>query len=296
MIAIGSVGLNDMANIQIRGDVSHKGHSGGKVLVIGGGGPYAGPPAVAALAAHRAGADLVSVAAPQRVAAIIATYSPDLIVWPMSHQDAIVEDDVDLLKPLIDFYEVVVIGMGVEIRPPTAAAIKKIVPMCKKIVMDAGALMPEYPLKGIVTPHHNEFKRISGSSPTNDPEENAAMAKAFSADRGVVTVLKGPVDVIADGSRVILNSTGNPGMTVTGTGDVLAGIIGALYCKNPAFEAACCGAFLNGLAGDMAFVENGFGMLATDVVRMTSRALKLHHPAYMRQLDSKGLATFVRKE
>lgn len=288
MAEISYVGLNDLANIQIRGDVSHKGHSGGKVLVIGGGGPYAGPPALAAMAAHKAGADLVSVAAPQRVASIIATYSPDLIVWPLSHPDIIVEDDLDRLKPLIELYEVVVIGMGIEIGAPAAAAIKKIVPLCKKIVMDAGALMPEYPLKGILTPHHNEFKRISRRAPGNDPVENAAMAKAFSAERGVVTALKGPVDVIADGSRAKLNGTGNPGMTVTGTGDVLAGIVGSLYCKNTAFEAACCGAFVNGLAGDMAFAENGFGMLASDVVRMIPRVLKIHHPAYGVQMNSTG--------
>jgi NAD(P)H-hydrate epimerase len=100
---------------------------------------------------------------------------------------------------------------------------------------------------------------------------------------GLVTVLKGPVDVISDGSRVMFNRTGNPGMTVTGTGDVLAGAIGALYCKNPAFEAACSGAFLAGAAGDMAFEEKGFGIMVSDVVDMIPYVLKRHHPAYAKQ-------------
>jgi NAD(P)H-hydrate epimerase len=69
-------------------------------------------------------------------------------------------------------------------------------------------------------------------------------------------------------------------MTVTGTGDVLAGTIGALYCKNPAFEAACCGAFIAGAAGDMAFKKKGFGIMATDVVEGIPNVLKRYHPAY----------------
>lgn len=278
------LGPQDLAKMRIRGDVSHKGHSGGKVLVIGGGGPYAGPPTLAGLAALRTGADLVHVAAPRRVAGIVATLSPNLVVWPLSDEDVLVKEDVARLRPLIEAHEVVVIGMGVEISPATAAAIEQIVPLCRKIVMDAGALMPDYPLKGIVTPHHNEFRRISGMAPTAEPEENAAMAKAFAAERGVVTVIKGPTDVISDGDRVAFSRSGNPGMTVTGTGDVLAGIVGSLYCRNPAFEAACCGAFLSGVAGTMAFEEKGFGMLASEVVEKIPDALIKYHPAYARQM------------
>lgn len=92
---------DSLANIHIRGDVSHKGHSGGKVLIIGGGEPYAGPPYFAAMAAYRTGADLVTVAAPQRPADIIASYSPQMIVWPMSDHNIITEEDVELLLPLI---------------------------------------------------------------------------------------------------------------------------------------------------------------------------------------------------
>lgn len=170
------------------------------------------------------------------------------------------------------------------IGPRTAAAIKKIVPLCNKIVRDAAALMPGYPLKGIVTPHHNEFMRISGIKTSKDPIENTALAKEFSAKTGIVTVIKGPVDVISDGSRIGYCNLGNPGMTVSGTGDVLAGIIGALYCKNEPFEAACTGAFLNGAAGVMAFEEKGFGLLSTDIIEMIPYVLKKNHPSFTKQL------------
>ncbi len=275
------VGPGDLGNMRIRGDVSHKGHSGGKVLVIGGG-PYVGSPAHAAFAALRTGADVVSVAAPRRAADIIASYSPDLIVWPMGDRDMIVEEDVDRLRPLVESSETVVIGMGMGVDPRTQSAIKKLLPYCGKVVMDASALIPGYPLKGIITPHHSEFRKISGVNPTADPRENAAMAREFSAKNGVVTVIKGPVDVISDGSRTKYNDTGNPGMTVSGTGDVMAGVIGSLYCKNPAFEAACSGSFLCGAAGDMAFDDKGFGMAASDIVGMIPYVLKKHHPAYGR--------------
>jgi NAD(P)H-hydrate epimerase len=89
--------------------------------------------------------------------------------------------------------------------------------------------MPGHPLKGIIKPHHNEFKCINGTGTTDDLPENTAMVGAYPEKMGLVTVLKGPVDVISGGSRVMFSRTGNPGMTVTGTGDVLAGTIGALY-------------------------------------------------------------------
>jgi len=79
--------------------------------------------------------------------------------------------------------------------------------------------------------------------------------------------LKGPIDVISDGRRLKLNFTGNPGMTVGGTGDVLSGIVGAFLAqKIDPFEAAVAGAFVNGAAGDFVFEETGYHMVATDLI------------------------------
>jgi len=89
-----------------------------------------------------------------------------------------------------------------------------------------------------------------------------------------VTLLKGITDVISDGDSVLLNRTGNSGMTVGGTGDVLAGIVGALFAVNPAMDAASCGVFINGAAGDLAFEERGFGLLATDVIDNITEIMK----------------------
>jgi NAD(P)H-hydrate epimerase len=272
--AVTYVGPGDLRNICTRGDVSHKGHSGGRVLVIGGG-PYTGAPAFAAMAAYRSGADLVSVAAPQRAADIIASFAPDLIVWPLSDRNILVEKDVDLLVPLIEKYEVVVIGMGLGRAPETMRAVAKILPLCKKVVIDADALQPDMPLHGIITPHHNEFKRLNlGVALPGEINAKADIIKKYSSEKKLVTIVKGPIDVISDGERVKLNGTGNPAMTVGGTGDVLAGIVGAFYCKNNAFEAACSATFLSGASGDLAREDKGYGLIASDVMNMIPYAMK----------------------
>jgi NAD(P)H-hydrate epimerase len=83
---------------------------------------------------------------------------------------------------------------------------------------------------------------------------------------GAVLLLKGHVDVISDGKRTKLNFTGNPGMTVGGTGDVLSGVVGAFLAQGvDPFEAAVAGAFVNGAAGDFVFHEKGAHMVASDL-------------------------------
>ena len=262
-------GPGDLLQVKARGDFEHKGQSG-RVLIVGGG-PYVGAPALAGMAALRTGADVVTIAAPQRAADIIASYSPNLITYPLSDRHLIVGADVDLLKQQIKRHDVVVIGMGAGHDPETLRALEEIVRLCDKTVLDADALQPGMPLKGIVTPHHGEFRRISGVEVAGDGREEAMQ---FSQSKGLVTLLKGRTDVITDSQRVKLNSTGNPGMTVGGTGDVLAGITGALYCVNPAFEAATAAAFVSGAAGDMAFKEKGYGLVATDVVHCIPYVMK----------------------
>lgn len=266
------VGPGDLQNIRTRGDYTHKGESG-RVLVVGGG-PYTGAPALTALAALRAGADIVTVAAPGRAAEIIATFSPDLIVKPTTHRDVIAEADADLLAPLIEKSDVVIIGMGLGDAPETTAAASRIIDMAKNTVIDADALRPGVPLKGIITPHRGEFRRISGVDLPDDQEHAIEAVKNFSSSANVVTLLKGRVDIISDGDTVRLNSTGNAGMTVGGTGDVLAGIAGAMLCRNRPLDAACVAAFLNGAAGDMVLEDKGYGMLATDVINMIPYAVK----------------------
>jgi NAD(P)H-hydrate epimerase len=99
--------------------------------------------------------------------------------------------------------------------------------------------------------------------------------KEASKRLGTTILLKAHEDVISDGERLKVNFTGNPGMTVGGTGDVLSGIVGAflVWGADP-FRAACAGAFVSGKAGDLAKLEKGYHIVATDVVEKVPSVIK----------------------
>jgi NAD(P)H-hydrate epimerase len=266
------VGPGDLQMLQKRKPEAHKGN-GGRILIIGGG-PYSGAPALAALAALKTGADLVTVAVPKSIAEIVASYSPDLIIRKLS-SNLLCPEDLSILPDLINSHDVVVMGMGLGRANETFEAVRKILPFCRKVVLDADALSA---LSGtlfktlagnceiIVTPHAGEFARLREMETPGEPEAREKAVREFSEENGLVTLQKGKIDIISDGKQILLNRTGNPGMTVGGTGDVLAGITGALFSRNPAFLAAACAAFINGTAGDLAFEKAGNALLATDVL------------------------------
>ena len=266
------VGPGDLTPVTFRSDQSHKGNNG-RVLVIGGG-AYSGAPALSAMAALRAGADIVTVATPSAVSKTVAGFSPNLIVKELS-EDRLSPGDLDVLKELIPLHDVVVVGMGLGRDPRTGDALSRLVPLYKKVVMDADALLPGVPLKGVITPHEGEFRRICPVpvliSPGKIPLD---MVKNVARDLEVTILLKGKTDLISDGLVVRGNKTGNPGMTVGGTGDVLAGVTGAFYCRTSAFQAAVAAAFVNGRAGDIACAEKGFGLTATDVIEQIPAAMR----------------------
>jgi len=265
------VGRGDLARVLNRSSTSHKGENG-RVLVVGGG-AYSGAPALAGLAALRAGADWVTVATPSNVSKIVAGFSPNLIVRELSG-DHLSSYDLDLIGELIPRHDVVVVGMGLGRDPETRKALIRMIPKCDKVVMDADALLPGIPLKGIITPHDAEFRRVSPVKiPPGKVQEDAL--KNFARDMGLTILLKGKTDLITDGEVVRGNNTGNPGMTVGGTGDVLAGITGALYARVPPLQAAVAAAFVNGRAGDLAYKEKGFNLLATDVIEKIPEAMRL---------------------
>ena len=260
-----------------RSSMSHKGDNG-RVLVIGGG-AFTGAPALSALAALRAGADWVTVAAPQSVAGTIAGFSPDLIVHTLSGS-YLAPDDIDIVNALVRKHDVAVIGMGLGRESETAEAVSEIIRSNPdaRFVIDADALHAlEIPVQGgtppIITPHAGEFRMLGGEV-SADLDERCELVMDFSARNRVVTLLKGDADVISDGRAVRINQTGNSGMTVGGTGDVLAGVAGAIFTNAGALAAASAGAFIVGTAGDLAFVEYGYGLLATDVIECIPDAMR----------------------
>jgi hydroxyethylthiazole kinase-like uncharacterized protein yjeF len=249
-------GPGDLTLLPSREHRAHKG-AGGEVLVIGGG-PYQGAPWLAGLGALRAGADIVRIASP------VFEPIPDLIYECLAG-GRIGEEHIEKLIALAGHADVVVCGNG--LGAESHRVIQEVVPWCKKAVIDADALRLPLPMAAdetLYTPHAGEFTRITGMKVPDGSRERALAVKSAGI-RGTV-LLKGPTDIITDGKRVRFNRTGDPAMTVGGTGDVLAGIAGALLCHLPAFEAACIGAYVNGRAGQTVAAERGEGMLATDLV------------------------------
>ena len=250
------VGPGELTLVPGRRADAHKGE-GGEILVIGGG-PYQGAPYLAGLGALRAGADIVRIASP------VFEPVPDLIYEPIGAQKIGMEH-LDQLIRLIKKADVVVCGNG--LGTDSHEVVCAIAPHCTKVVFDADALRSPLPVaqgETIYTPHAGEFSRITGINPGNSPIMRARAAKEAKLPGTVL--LKGDTDVITDGDRVRFNRTGSPSMTVGGTGDVLAGIAGALLCHVPAFEAACIAAYVNGRAGMLVDRERGQGMLASDLI------------------------------
>ncbi len=271
------VGPGDLRLVGKRTSESHKGDSG-RILVVGGG-PYTGAPALTAMAALRAGADVVTVAAPKSASSTIASFSPNLIVKGLSG-DHLRTEHLGILKDQIARHDVVVMGMGLGRDPETREALAQIIPLCGKTVIDADALLPDLPPKGIVTPHVGEFKRISGINLAGlGYRERIDPLKGYAREKGLVVLLKGKVglvsNLITDGETVKANTNGNPGMTVGGTGDVLAGVAAAFYARTSAMRAATAAAFVNGRAGDLVYVEKDFGMVATDLIEKIPEAMRL---------------------
>ncbi|MDY6931201.1 MAG: NAD(P)H-hydrate dehydratase, partial [Halobacteriota archaeon] len=269
-------GPGDIKLLHRRRDDSHKGENG-KVLIIGGG-PYAGAPVLSALAALRTGADWVTVMTPKRSYQAVQFFSPDLIVRPLS-SDILSKADLPAITEEIKKHDVVVIGMGLGSEGETVKAAESVIEECDKVVIDADGLyalrMPiKEGKKAIITPHAGEFSKICDLSVPHEVEERVKFAEKFTKANNLTLVLKGKLDVISNGKKSKINITGNSGMTVGGTGDVLSGVTGAMYAMtDDPFQAASAAAFISGKAGDIAFEDYGSSILATDVIERIPQAI-----------------------
>jgi len=174
--------------------------------------------------------------------------------------------------------DVVVLGPGLGRGDGTAEFVRGFLTRYDgRVVVDADALraVPEVDTDAelICTPHQGELVGMGGET-ADDPETRAALVRSYAAEIGHTLLVKGAYDVIADGEETRLNRTGNPGMTVGGTGDVLAGTVGALAAVTDPFRAAAVGAYVTGTAGDLAAEDHGHGLVATDLIDRLSEAMR----------------------
>jgi len=261
------VSISDFRKLYIPPKNSHKGQNG-RLMIIAGSKMYHGASILPLKVASRI-VDLVYYSSIEENNKIVERMKSELL-------DFIVIPRKKVVK-FVDECDSILIGPGLGENCFTKKMTERLLKRYpeKRFVLDADSLKvlnPKFLGKNcLITPHKVEFQRLFGLPA--DEERVCFMAKKF----GCVILLKGPVDIICSPTDCAVNKTGNPGMTKGGTGDVLAGLVAALSCKNDLFLAGCLGAFINGLAGDRLMKRFSYYYNASDLVEEIPKTMMWLH-------------------
>ena len=272
---------------------AHKGDFG-RVLIVGGSTGMSGAVALAGLAALHTGSGLVRLAVPESIHSVVAGFAPEYMTIPLP------EDSRGRLKfhareELLHHAknaDVVAIGPGMGRSIEMDALVRFLnKTISKPMIFDADALNalaslgPQSVLQQlrqaagfrILTPHPGEFARLTGIPVSEQDEDRTKQASGFAQRTKTVLVLKGHHTVVVDDKETYVNTTGNPGMAVGGSGDVLTGVIASLVGQHfELFEAAKTGVFLHGMAGDLAVAnpkEVCHSVLPTELISHLRQAI-----------------------
>lgn len=269
------------ALIPQRNSWAHKGDFG-KILLLCGSKGYTGAPVLAAMGALRTGAGLVYLGVPECIYAIEAIKLTEPVVFPLP-DDAVTfgADAVQAVAQKLEKMDAVLFGCGCGQSEGVHAILETLLTQFHgPLVLDADGInclrrhkdvLRERTSPTILTPHDGEFSRMGGQL----SEDRISCAANHAAELGAILLLKGHETVITDGENTYVNHTGNPGMAVGGSGDLLAGMIVSLLGQGlPPLEAAACAAYFHGAAGDICANEMGqAGMLPTDMLNVLPRLL-----------------------
>ena len=277
--------LNHELVLSLLPDRNPWGHKGnfGKLLLLCGSRGYTGAAFFAAMGALRSGAGLVFLGVPESIYGIEAVKLNEPVIFPLPDAGGrLSADAVPEILTRLHQMDAVLVGPGLGQSEGTLAVVRAVLEKAEcPVVVDADGInvlsAHRDLLRGrksptILTPHDGEFVRLGGVI----GEDRMSAAAALAEELGCVVLLKGHETCITDGTDGYLNPTGNPGMAVGGSGDVLAGVITALLGAGlPPLEAAACGAWLHGAAGDRCAAELGqYGMLPTDMLSALPRLMK----------------------
>ncbi|MDN5345460.1 MAG: ADP-dependent NAD(P)H-hydrate dehydratase / NAD(P)H-hydrate epimerase [Clostridia bacterium] len=260
------------------------GHKGlyGHVLAVGGSPGLTGAITLAATAALRAGAGLVTAAVPRGLQGILEMKTTEVMTCPLPETPggSLSRDALDpILERLAGGCNVLALGPGLSRDPATMELVKELLPRLQgPAVVDADALNAlatdtsiltgdHAPL--VLTPHPGEMARLLGTTAARVQEDRLEVARKYAREWQAVLLLKGARTIIAwpDGQAYI-NPTGNPGMATAGSGDVLTGIVAGLMAQGlEPGVAAALGAYWHGAAGDAAARQKGqYSLLAGDII------------------------------
>jgi NAD(P)H-hydrate epimerase len=271
--------VREVPRLAQRAPEAHKG-TFGRVLVVAGSRGLSGAAVLCATAALRGGAGLVRLAVPRELLPIVAASNPCYmtVALPQSECGTLSAAARDGLLESLPWSTVTAIGPGLGEGGGIGYLLRTLfAATATPVVVDADALnaVAEAPemLKlrrgpTVMTPHPGEFARLIGRATTDVQANRRELAVEFAARHRVVLVLKGHGTVVTDGTRVFINTTGNPGMATGGSGDVLTGVIGALLAQGmEPFAAAQAGVHIHGRAGDLAAARLGMAsLIASDLL------------------------------
>lgn len=277
--------LNHQAVLSILPDRDENAHKGdfGKILLLCGSKGYTGAAYLAAMGALRSGAGLVFLGVPESIYAIEAVKLNESIVFPLPDDGGkLSAEAIPEILDRLPKIDAVLIGCGLGQSEGTLSVVKAVLENAQcPVVVDADGINVlsthkdilrgrKYPT--ILTPHDGEFRRLGGEI----GDDRMASAEAVAKELDCIVLLKGHITCITDGTTGYVNTTGNPGMAVGGSGDLLAGIIVSLLGQGiEPIRATAVGAWLHGAAGDVCAAEIGqYGMLPTDMLSVLPRLMK----------------------
>lgn len=259
---------------------AHKGNFG-NVLIIAGSNAMRGAAAFAALGALRSGVGLVRVASVGRCIDTISSLVPEATYIELEEDDygfMLYDTSVNAIETAMKRATAVVIGCGMGVTPDTIEMTKFVTQNAKcPVIIDADGInciardidiLTKKQTDVVITPHVGEMARLINCDTKVITSNRMLAAEKYAVKYDVTVVLKGGGTVIADSHCTAANHTGNPGMSVGGSGDVLAGIIGSAVAQGCGiFDGACAGVYMHGLAGDRAALKLGMeAMLPRDII------------------------------
>ena len=253
----------------------------GRVLIVGGSKDYVGAVALAGLACLRSGADWVTVAAPSQVSWAINCLTPDIVTIKLPGDFLNINHASQILK-LIEKHDVMLIGNGAGIKQSTKKLVLKLLHSVRlPFVIDADALkmLESKDVKNcIITPHTQEAEIFFHEKFSRPPTREQLRLMQRKINPSTVALLKGATDYIIIKNQIYNNTTGNPGMTRAGTGDVLAGLCaGYLAQSKNLLASAITAAFINGKVGDILLRQKKgeYSFIASDIIADYKR---IFHP------------------
>ena len=277
---------DDYAHVLPRPEPEAHKNTRGRVLVVAGSGAFPGAAALAAMGAQRAGAGYVTVAVPESVVQVLQSLMPSAIVMGLPENPSrtlasrVTGDVLDIARE----FDSVVLGPGMTVAHGAVGVARALVSAVEApLVVDADGLnalvdsvemLTSRVSPTVITPHPGELSRLLGISPAEVQSDRLSYGRVLSGEQ-MACVLKGAHTVVSGAGRQVVTLAGNPGLATAGTGDVLAGVIGALLAQGLGpLDAGVLGAYLHARAGDHASAAlTALSVVAEDIPAFLPEAI-----------------------